>query len=226
MFVTLSLPSMCDGPISICPGRIAAYDAAIPSGSIKQSMSGGGGSARLESDADRDQIDELGIGDEISKFHGLRQQQYRRRCEQHRARQRDDGADGAVFARMLVGIVDGKAVQLSGRSTASGAARGNVGLRRAGCIAAACAAPAWKCPNDSPNCSASASSASREPCLMFDRNHFMPTGAPHRTAGASRLAQCYIITSGIAGWVNGGPSPSRHKAQEVCDLLQRCARQG
>src|SRR5260370_38930 len=38
---------------------------------------------------------------------------------------------------------------------------------------AACALLAWKCPNDSRNWTASAKSASREPRLMFDRNHFM-----------------------------------------------------
>src|SRR5436305_9906698 len=32
----------------------------------------------------------------------------------------------------------------------------------------------WKWPNDSTNWIASANSASRDPCLMFDRNLFMP----------------------------------------------------
>ena len=94
-------------------------------------MSGGGGSARLESDADRGQIGERGVGDAISKCFGLRQQQYRRRREQHRARQRGDGADGAVFARVPVGIVMGR--RQRGRridGAGRGEGGGNVGLRR------------------------------------------------------------------------------------------------
>src|SRR6266576_5479636 len=41
----------------------------------------------------------------------------------------------------------------------------------------ACAPPTWKCPNDSRTWIASAKSASRDPCLTFDRNHFMPARA-------------------------------------------------
>jgi hypothetical protein len=36
-----------------------------------------------------------------------------------------------------------------------------------------------------------AASANREPCLMFDRNHFMPTSALCRTAKASRPLRRY-----------------------------------
>jgi hypothetical protein len=49
-----------------------------------------------------------------------------------------------------------------------------VRLAADGIVGAACAMP-WKCPNDSTNWIASAKSASLEPCLTFERNHFMPT---------------------------------------------------
>ena len=65
-------------------------------------------------------MDELGVGGEIQKSIGLRQQQYRRRREQHRARQRDDGADRASLAGVLVGIVVGRGLT-SGLIDGSGA---------------------------------------------------------------------------------------------------------
>jgi len=68
---------------------------------------------------------------------------------------------------------------------------GAVRLAADGLADAACATP-WKCPNDSMNWIASAKSASLEPCLMFERNHFIPTSPA--TAGREAV-RCYIITS-------------------------------
>ena len=49
----------------LSPRELAARDAAIPQGSIKQSMSGGGGSPGLKSDPGGVQVDELGIGGQV-----------------------------------------------------------------------------------------------------------------------------------------------------------------
>src|SRR5580704_10893748 len=49
------------------------------------------------------------------------------------------------------------------------------------------AASAWKCPNDSANCTNSANSANRAPLLMFERNHFM---SDHALIG--KHSRCYI----------------------------------
>ena len=146
-------------------------------------MSGDGGSARLKGDAGRVQMDELGVGGLVQEFDRLRKQQQRRRRKQHRVRQRDDGADRASVVRLLVGIVVGAGCCWADRLTVGGQVggveRGLAGRLNAG---AACAATPWKCPNESTNWMASANSASREPCLMFDRNHFMPICASHRKA--------------------------------------------
>jgi hypothetical protein len=71
-------------------------------------------------------------------------------------------------------------------------------------VAAPAAAP-WKCPNDSRNWIASPNSASRDPCLMFDRNHFMPRCASSARSGRpSEPMRCYSITSpGSMMAVNG-----------------------
>ena len=53
---------------------------------------------------DRVQVNELGIGGEVEEFDRLRQFQQRRRCEQHIAGQRHDGADRAIVRRLLVAI--------------------------------------------------------------------------------------------------------------------------
>src|SRR5437868_5531180 len=61
---------------------------------------------------------------------------------------------------------------------------------------AACALP-WECPNDNRNWIASANSASRDPSLMFDRNHFMPVCTSTEASGTRfGFSGCYSITSG------------------------------
>jgi hypothetical protein len=50
-----------------------------PIGIFNQSMSGDRGSARLESDASGIQMNEFGVGGQVKKFDGLRQQQHPRR---------------------------------------------------------------------------------------------------------------------------------------------------
>jgi len=57
-------------------------------------------------------MDERRVCGETQEFHGLRQQQHRGRCEQHRVRQSDDGADRAGIAGWLVGIVIGRRLRL------------------------------------------------------------------------------------------------------------------
>ncbi|OIQ62998.1 hypothetical protein GALL_554680 [mine drainage metagenome] len=69
---------------------------------VKQSMSGEWGRARLKRDGCGVQVDKLGIGDATQEFDGLRQQQHRGRCEQHRVRQSDNGADRARVGWLLV----------------------------------------------------------------------------------------------------------------------------
>ena len=59
-------------------------------------------------------MDELRIRDETQEFHGLWQQQHRRRREQYRICQSDNGADGTGVARLLVRIVIGWRLRLSG----------------------------------------------------------------------------------------------------------------
>ena len=90
-------------------------------------------------------------------------------------RQRDDGADRAGVSLLLVGIVVGRRLLLSGLAgrVGCGQAVGARPDRPASAWSLPARPPAWKCPNDSANWIASANSASREPCLMFDRNHFM-----------------------------------------------------
>jgi hypothetical protein len=102
------------------------------------------------------QMDEFGVGGQVQKFNGLRQQQHRWRGKQHRVGQRHDGADRAGVRRLLIGI-------LIGRSLLAYL------LDRRCCLRG----DAVKNPNDRTNWIASANSASREPCLMFDRNQFI-----------------------------------------------------
>lgn len=52
-------------------------------------------------------MDELGVGGQIQELYGLRKQQQRWRRKQDRARQRNNGADRARVARLLVGIAIG-----------------------------------------------------------------------------------------------------------------------
>ena len=80
---------------------------------FNQSMSGDRGSARLKSDASGIQMDEFGIGGQVKKFDGLRQQQHRWRRKQHRVGQSHDGADRADVVRMPVGIVIGRRLLLT-----------------------------------------------------------------------------------------------------------------
>src|SRR5258708_18881647 len=70
---------------------------------------------------------------------------------------------------------------------------------------AACAAMEWKCPDAGKNWTASANSARREPCLMFDRNHLMSAYASAAGSGVlSARSRCYTITSqGSSLAVNG-----------------------
>jgi hypothetical protein len=58
---------------------------------------------------------------------------------------------------------------------------------------AACVTMPWKWPNESTHCTASANNATRAPCLMFDRSHFMLRPAPE--AGTPRWLRRYNITS-------------------------------
>src|ERR1700688_983836 len=85
------------------------------SGTIHQSRSGNGRSARLERDAGRVQVHELGVGGEVQEFDRLRQQQNRRRCKQHGVCQRHDGADRAIVAGLLIGIGVGGGLLLLNR---------------------------------------------------------------------------------------------------------------
>jgi hypothetical protein len=48
------------------------------------------------------EVGEAGFGGELQKFDRLRQEQHRRRGEQHAVRHRHDGADGAAVGRLLV----------------------------------------------------------------------------------------------------------------------------
>ncbi len=70
-------------------------------------------------------MDELGVGDEVQEVERLRKQQQRRRRKQRRIRQRDDGADGANVARLLVGLVVGRGLP---RGLIGRAGRGEAGV--------------------------------------------------------------------------------------------------
>jgi hypothetical protein len=70
-------------------------------------MSGNGGSARLKSNANRVQLDELGAGGQVYKFVRLRKQQQRRRRKQHGIRQGDNGANRTGVTGLLIRIVIG-----------------------------------------------------------------------------------------------------------------------
>jgi hypothetical protein len=60
------LPSMRDGPIAICPRMDRPRMTwPIPSGVIELSMSGEGGSARLERNAGGVQMSELGVSAQV-----------------------------------------------------------------------------------------------------------------------------------------------------------------
>ena len=49
-------------------------------------------------------MDELGGGSQVQEFHGLREQQQRWRCKWSRVGHGDNGAEGAIIVRVLVGI--------------------------------------------------------------------------------------------------------------------------
>src|ERR1700740_1340938 len=62
---------------------------------------------------------------------------------------------------------------------------------------------------------ASEKSARREPCLMFERNHFIPKGALRQRTEVPRR---YNITSqGLLEPVNRSPSACSEISQDVCD---------
>src|SRR6185437_11380873 len=87
-----------------------------------------------------------------------------------------------------------------------------------GIAGAAFAAIPWKWPNASTNWIASAKSASRAPCLMFDRNHFMPRGTPHRPRpGDPGQRQCYNITSGNPRGCQPCPTGHRRNCAGLCN---------
>ncbi len=73
-----ALPSTCDGTISIDSAGLPRV-ARRALRRVNQSMSGDRGSARLETDASGIQMNEFGVGGQVKKFDGLRQQQHRRR---------------------------------------------------------------------------------------------------------------------------------------------------
>src|ERR1700722_18396105 len=62
---------------------------------------------------------------------------------------------------------------------------------------AACAAIAWKWPNESANWTASANSATRAPSPMFARTHFIVTTRPLSEAATPRCLRRYNITSQV-----------------------------
>src|SRR5258708_12160385 len=68
-----------------------------------------------------------------------------------------------------------------------------------------CGEKEWECRNARTNWTGSANSARREPCLMFDRNHFMSAYASTAGSGVlSARSRCYTITSqGSSLAVNG-----------------------
>src|SRR3979490_1742673 len=80
----------------------------------RSSMSGDGRSARLKSDANGVQMLELGVGGQVQEFDRLRKQQQRRGRKQDRVGQRDNRADRAVVALLLIGIRVGSWLLLSG----------------------------------------------------------------------------------------------------------------
>ena len=155
-------------------------------------------------------MNEFGVGGAIQKFDGLRQPQHRRGRKQHGIGHRDDGADRTGIVRTLpVRIALGSGLPGDWLS-ACGAAGAVAWDALDGIAGAASAAIPWKWPNASTNWIASAKSASRAPCLMFDRNHFMPTGTPHRPRpGDPGQRQCYNITSGNPRGCQ--PCPTRHR---------------
>jgi len=70
-------------------------------------MSGDRGSARLERDPRRVQIDEPGVGDHILQSKSLRRRQIGRCPDHHRIGQRHNGADGAVIGWLAAGLMIG-----------------------------------------------------------------------------------------------------------------------
>ena len=121
----------------------------------------------------------------------------------HGVGQRDDGADCTAIGWLPVRPITGGGLRANGAGTfdseplfdASGwvAAKSAVIVKRRS-LRDRRHRPSrhlsWKCPNDNRNWIASAKSASRDPSLMFDRNHFMPTFASTRTSGAIHRS-CY-----------------------------------
>jgi hypothetical protein len=112
-------------------------------------------------------MDELGIGGELKQLDRLRQQEHRRRRGYDGARHRDDGADRAI-------------VLARSEDRARGVAWANQ----------------WLWPNVNANCTSIANNASRAPCLIFDRNHFIWKSHPtSRGADPLGFLRCYNVTS-------------------------------
>ncbi len=178
------------GPISICPAG-STHGAATPgraqSIEIRRSEGRAAGTRR---GAEFRWMNSASVV-RYRNSAGFWQPQQRRRGEQRGVRHRDDGADRAAVIGVAVGILVGRCGAVADE------ARRAAGWRRTALRAPHVATP-WKCPNDSTNWIASANSASLEPCLMFERNHFMPKRTPIGRPGVPAI-RCYIITSGMTG---------------------------
>lgn len=180
-------------------------------------MSGGGGSARLESLRSGVQVDELGIGDQVWKIHRMRQQQQGRRRNQHRACLRDDGADRASVAWVMIGIMVGGRLPggfISGLRRGEGVV-GNVRRRRLRGGLMEMSERQRKLNGQRQQC---------QPRSMFDVRP-EPVHADRRPTSVGRgipARQCYIITSGICGRVNGGPCTARRNPEACVIYATHC----
>ena len=166
----------------------------------RAAMSGGRRCARLEVGAVVREMREFGVGGDGEQVIGLRQPQDRRPGEHRRAGEGHHRADGADVVPMGIGGLVGLRSRrgcLDRRFLRIGLARAALAIADAGLAAgAASTSSAWKCPNESTNCTASANSASRAPCFSFDRTHFIAECAPHRDARPKyRRRRCYNVTS-------------------------------
>ena len=211
---------MCDGPISIYPGRSAANGAAIPFGA-HQSI-------------EVRRREERGAGKRCGR---AQMRRTRRRWRGSRnsiacgSSNSGGGANNTVFASAMTAQI-AQASSGDGRNRCGTRAAGGLIDRVGGGEAAQCRTALRRLNGRRRLRGDGVEMPERQPKLQRQRQQRQPRAvfdvrpkplhADRRPASggpeASRPPRCYNITSGIPGPVNGGRSGCRHNSEGLCDL--------
>jgi hypothetical protein len=143
---------------------------------------------------------EFGIGREVQKLDRLRQLEQGRGGEQEIVSKRDDGADYAGVACVLVGIVIGGLLLLSRLAGRIERGVGEIGIRQAD-LSRLRGHPV-KMPERQHKLDRERKQRQPRASFIVRPEPLHAENALHRSAEASRPLRCYNITSGIAGGVN------------------------